>query len=280
MADIHKILIDAIQELMDNTLKESKIELLQKKHDVKVHFIPYRYRVFGRLLQSMNIQFGNFIEEATSEILSQNSKLEIISEYSGKKNNKFKLSRDSETLIDNYISECQVENYSERELETAYSDLVRQILINERNDKLQTVEFKHDIDVLFREKESDVYYYVEIKYNDDHDTGKFVDINRKLLKTYAYLVRELGENSVVKPILFYFTNKKMKGNIYVPENGVIYRGKGFFDRFTNIKYEDVDRYMKNISEDEKTKNIFDGLYAKIVQNQTETINFTDKKEQK
>jgi hypothetical protein len=266
MADIQKVFIDAIQALIDRSLKDSKINGLKKKHDVKTHFIPYRYRVFNGLLQSMNIQFGNFIEKATGEILSQNSALEIIPKYSGKKNNKFKLSRESEALIDEYITDCQIKNYGEKELEAAYDALTRQILANEQDDELQIVEFKHDIDVLFREKDSGIYYYVEIKYNDDHDTGKFVDINRKLLKTYAYLVREFGKDTVVKPILFYFTNKKMKGNIYVPENGVIYRGKGFFDRFTNVKYEDVDRYMKNISEDEKTKKIFDELYIKIVKN--------------
>ncbi|MDR0975858.1 MAG: hypothetical protein LBM01_02765 [Christensenellaceae bacterium] len=263
MDNIQKILTDAIQSLIDNSLKESKIEHLQKKHDVKVHFIPYRYRVFNGLLQSMNIQFGNFIEKAMHEILKGNSKLEIITKYSGVKSNKFYLSRASETLIDNYITDCQINNYSEQQLLSAYSSLVQQIGVNERNDKLPVVEFKHDIDVLFREKATGVYYYTEIKYNDDHDTGKFVDINRKLLKTYAYLVREFGANAV-KPILFYFTNKKMKGNIYIPENEVIYRGERFFDRFTNIKYEDVDGYMRNISEDEKTKKIFDDLYTKIV----------------
>ena len=200
------------------------------------------------------------------EILSSNSKLEIIAKYSGKKSNSFKLSRESETLIDNYITDCQTGGYSEAALGTAYAELVRKIKDNEQNTALTCVDFKHDIDVLFREKASGVYYYVEIKYNDDHDTGKFVDINRKLLKTYAYLVRELGNTAIVKPILFYFTNKKMKGNIYVPENEVIYRGKRFFDTFTNIKYDDIDGFMKTISEDEKTKKIFDGLYIKVVKN--------------
>jgi len=264
VADIKQMLTEAIEALINNTLQENKISSLQKRHDVKLHFIPYRYRIFSGLLQSMNIQFGNFIEKATQNILAHNTKLEIINEFSGVKSNKFILSRDSETLVDNYITSCQVNNFTENQIELEFNNLVNSIIANERNNNLQTVAFKHDIDVLFREKESGIYYYVEIKYNDDHDTGKFVDINRKLLKTYAYLIRKLGADVTIKPILFFFTNKKMKGNIYVPEKEVIYRGKRFFESFTNVKYDDVDEYMKSISNDEKTKKIFDDLYMKIV----------------
>ena len=249
---------------MANSVQESKVEDLKTKHNVKPHFIPYRYRVFGGILHSMNIQFGNFIEKAVHEILSSNSKLEIVAKYSGKKQNKFKLSIESEALIDRYITNRQTSPLSESDLKNAYDNLIKQIKVNESNPKVQTVDFKHDIDALFREKSSDIYYYVEIKYNDDHDTGKFVDINRKFLKTYAYIIRELGAHAEVKPILFFFTNNIMKGNIYIPESEVIYRGKRFFDRFTNIKYEDVDRYMKNISEDPNTKKIFDDLYTKVI----------------
>ena len=46
------------------------------------------------------------------------------------------------------------------------------ININKTND--QTIYFKQDIDLLFETNDSIVY--LEIKYNDDHDTGKFADI--------------------------------------------------------------------------------------------------------
>lgn len=89
-----------------------------------------------------------------------------------------------------------------------------------------------------------------MKYNDDHDTGKFVDINRKFIKTYAYLTREfnISTKEELVPILFFFTNKRMKGNIYIPEQTNIRRGKDFFDEFLSIKYSDVDNYMSNLSE--------------------------------
>mgnify|MGYP000715850792 FL=1 len=145
-----------------------------------------------------------------------------------------------------------------------FNNLISNINKNESDPSNKIAYFKHDVDILFRDKSTDIYYYVEIKYNHDHDMGKFVDINRKLLKTYAYLQRELGNDKILKPILFYFNNKKMKGNIYLPESQIIYRGKRFFDSFTNIKYEDMDSYMKNISESPETIQAFNDLYKKIV----------------
>lgn len=264
MDKIQQILTDSINELIKHSATNAKIKDLEKKHNVKLHFIPYKYRVFGGILQSMNIQFGNFIEKVMDEVISDNAENEIIRKYSGKKSNSFSLSTKSDALIDSYITNCQISNYSDGDLQEAYNNLISQIKINESDKSNSTATFKHDVDILFRNKKTDKYYYVEIKYNDDHDTGKFVDINRKVLKTYAYLQRELGENVQLFPILFYFNNKKMKGNIYLPENLAIYRGKRFFENFANVKYEDMDNYMKSISESPETIKAFNDLYEKIV----------------
>ncbi len=263
MNEIKDILTDSIAQLIQNSSTPGRIKKLEKKHNVKLHFIPYRYRIFGGILQSMNIQFGNFIEKVMDEVIRNNPNNEIIEKYSGKKSNKFHLSKKSDALIDAYISKCQTTNMTDVELQQAYEGLLKEVKNNELSETSNIEEFKHDVDVLFRDKSTDTYYYMEIKYNDDHDSGKFVDINRKLLKTYAYLQRELGDVTL-KPILFYFTNKKMKGNIYLPEQTSIYRGKRFFNDFTKIKYEDMDNYMKNISESDETKKIFDDLYNKVV----------------
>jgi hypothetical protein len=212
----------------------------------------------------MNIQFGNFLETVITELLRRNKNIEIITAYSGNKRNAFKLSRDSERLIDDYITDCQTRGYSDSEVVTEYDKLINKIKTNESNLQLETNTFSHDVDILFKTINDGIYYYVEVKYNDDHDTGKFVDINRKLLKTYAYLQRELGSEITLKPILFYFNNKRMKGNIYLPEDKCIYRGKRFFDEFTDIGYDELDACMKNISENPETIKIFDDLYNKIV----------------
>lgn len=262
---LDQVMKKSIKVMISNAGSDKKINKLKKKHEKKIHFIPIKYRVFGGIIQSMNIQFGNFIEEATHQILLINKNNKIIEEYSGKRSNKFCISKKTERLIDQYITDCETHTYSEKEQTINYNKLLEMIVENEKNENLETINFKHDVDVLFKDNISGTTYYVEIKYNDDHDTGKFIDINRKLLKTYAYLVRELKiyDKDKFKPMLFYFTNKRMKGNIYIPENE-IYRGSRFFNKYTTIKYSDLEDYMLNISENEETINQFNDMYNKVV----------------
>lgn len=262
---LDKVMKKSIEIMISNAGSDKKINKLKKKHEKKIHFIPIKYRVFGGIMQSMNIQFGNFIEEAIHQILLVNDNNKIIEEYSGKRSNKFCINKKTETLIDQYITDCETNTYTEEEQKINYDNLLETITENERDETLETINFRHDVDVLFKDNTSGITYYVEIKYNDDHDTGKFIDINRKLLKTYAYLVRELKiyDKNKFRPMLFYFTNKRMKGNIYIPESE-IYRGSRFFDKYTTIKYSDLENYMLNISENEETIKQFNDMYNKVV----------------
>lgn len=248
----------AVANILENSSSSDKINHLIKKHDVKVHFVPRNYRIFGGILQSMNIQFGNFLEEFMMLLIKSDERYEILEKYSGKKKNSFQISVSNDNRIDRFISNCQ---YGRNDnLDIDFARLLQEI---ENDNDVNTATIKHDIDILFRKKETGTIYYLEVKYNDDHDTGKFVDINRKFIKTYAYLVREYP-NTKIKPILFFFNNKKMKGNIYVPEKTNIRRGKEFFDEFLNVKYEDVDTYMKNLSESSENIRVFNELYQKIM----------------
>lgn len=106
--------------------------------------------------------------------------------------------------------------------------------------------------------------YLEIKYNDDHDTGKFVDINRKFIKTYAGLVSLLRITSVadIKPILYYFNPTKCWGPIYTPTSN-IYRGSQLFDEFFEARFADIDSYLRNLGDDPTIMGIFDDLYETI-----------------
>ena len=258
--NVQALINEAVKNMISHTGEDAQIRKLIAKHDKKIHFIPKRYRVFGGMLQSMNIQFGNFIEELMAVIISKNDKYEIIEKYSGKKSNKFKISASNESLIDSYITRCQTEDMF---LDAEFVILMNQII---ENKDTETRTFKHDIDLLFKDKTTGIYYYLEIKYNDDHDTGKFVDINRKFIKTSAYLINELNIDSFdkFKPILFFFNNKKMKGNIYIPEESNIYRGKRFFDEFLDVRYSDVENYMANLSESDYTISAFNQLYEKVM----------------
>ncbi len=258
--EVKTLINSAVLQIIENTSGNAKLNRLKETHDAKIHFIPKKYRVFGGLLQSMNIQFGNFIEILMSILIENEDRYEIIEKYSGKKSNSFELSEANDSLIDAYITKCQ---YGDINLDVEFPKLLNAIISDK---SVKTQSFKHDIDLLFRDKKTNVIYYLESKYNDDHDTGKFVDINRKFIKTYAYLVRELDiktTNDLV-PILFFFTNKKMKGNIYVPENTNIKRGKKFFDEFLTVKYSDVDDYMSNLSESDEVVEMFNDLYEKVM----------------
>lgn len=260
MNDLQILINNSVKKLLENSTSEEKIKHIFDKQKVKPHFIPIRYRVLGGLLQSMNIQFGNFIENLMTEIINEENRLEILSEYSGNKNKKYRISLKNEERIDNYITRCQSENLN---LNTEFPNLLNEI-INDTASEYNVI--KHDVDMLFRDKTDNKIYYFEMKYNDDHDTGKFVDINRKFIKTYAYLVNEFNIKNLsdLTPYIFYFTPKRMKGNIYVPEETNILRGPAFFDRFLTIKYTEVEEALENFSENTKNVQTFDELYHKIM----------------
>lgn len=258
--NLENIIIKAVSNIIENSISNKKIKKLKEKHDKKMHFIPKRYRVFGGLLQSMNIQFGNFIEELMALIISNENKFKILEEYNGKKNNKFYLSDTNIKRIDDYIAKCQYEHTADLEKEFR---LLKNEILNDKDTSLK--EVKCDTDLIFYNNEN--IYYFEVKYNDDHDTGKFVNINKKFITTYAAIATELKNKNykeTVIPILFYFTNKKMKGNNYIPEETNIRRGKRFFDEFLSIKYDDLEKCLSNISENKKNIKIFDELYQKIM----------------
>jgi len=265
--NIKEFIKNAISNLIDNTSNNKKIHKLIKTHQAKIHFIPIRYRIFGGLLQSMNIQFGNFIEKLLHIIVENENNLSIEQNLSGKRNIKLSMTKKSDELIDNYITNCQIHSYNDNELQINFNNLIEQCLTEEKNNNKKDVNIKHDIDVLFYDK-NNKYYYLEVKYNDDHDTGKYADINRKFLKSYIGISNQLQiyDKEKFKPILYYLTKKRLKGNIYLPEKEIIYRGDRLFNEFFTIKYNDLDTIMKNIGDDSEIIQLFDNLYSKIRNN--------------
>lgn len=260
--NVKDVINKAVELILAKMSSKATISKLDAKHTKKIHFIPKNYRIFGGMLQSMNIQFGNFIEGLMSLLVESEDEYEIVTKYSGKKSNSLTISSVNETKIDNYISQCQLmpDGYCTTEFPKLQDSILSDTDTNQNT-------FKHDIDLLFKNKNTGKYFYLEIKYNDDHDTGKFVDINRKFIKTYAYLANELGikGKNGLTPILFFFNNKKMKGNPYIPEATNIRRGEGFFTEFlSNISYKDLNDYMTNLSESSEVKQMFDNLYRKVV----------------
>ena len=262
--DVKEFIKEAIKQLINNTKSEKKIKKLIATHEKKIHFVPIRYRIFGGLLQSMNIQFGNFIEKLLHIIVENESALKILDKISGKRNVKLSITTKSENLIDIYITDCQNNSYTSDELLVNFNNLIEKCLMNEQKTPVKEINIKHDIDVLFSDS-NNKFYYLEVKYNDDHDTGKYTDINRKFIKTYIGIsnIIRVYDKKIFKPILYYMTQKRMKGNIYVPEQEYIYRGGKLFDEFFETNYSDLDNIMRNIGSDEEIVNIFDQLYTEI-----------------
>lgn len=251
---------EAIIKIIKDTASIRSIEKSMRVHEDKVHFIPARYRVLGGLLQSLNIKFGNFIEKLIAQVVEKDANVQTLPD-SGRRV-KFSMTSTSDALIDRYITGRQLPDSPER-CDELFAQLLQEIieLENEPDKEKQTIV--KDVDSLFRAKSGQVVY-LEIKYNDDHDTGKFVDINRKFIKTYAGLVNHLriSDVSQLKPVLYYFNPTKRWGPIYTPSSN-IYRGPQLFDEFFETKFSDIDGYLRNLGDDPTIVGIFDNLYETI-----------------
>ena len=122
----------------------------------------------------------------------------------------------------------------------------------------------NDLDAVFQTQNGQ-HIYLEVKYVDDHDTGKFYDINRKVLTTYAGLVNVHGITNIndLRPILYYFTNRRRWNNIYIPPTNVYFAERLFDEFFPSLRYQDVDAYLRELGDDPEIVQIFDDLYQTI-----------------
>ena len=78
---LDELINSSIIEIINHSKNSKKLKELKNKHLKKLHFIPQRYRIFGGILQSMNIQFGNFIEVLMTKLIENEGKYEIIEKY-------------------------------------------------------------------------------------------------------------------------------------------------------------------------------------------------------
>jgi len=252
-----------ILEILEQSTSQKNIRKLAEKHKEKIHFVPVRYRVIGGILQGLNIKFGNFIEQLLRNLIETDPKVQVMDD-TGKKITLF-FTPETDALIDRYITQRQLPD-SPDDCSKEFSDLLDKIIEQENRatkTNKQRQGIKKDVDVLFQ-TEDGTMVYAELKYNDDHDTGKFIDINRKLIKTWAGLVvrHKVTSKDELLPILYYFNPTKRYGPIYLPSSHVL-RGAQFFDKFFSIKYEEVDHYLSEIGEDPRTLEMFDQMYCDV-----------------
>ncbi|MDM8533024.1 hypothetical protein QUF63_17825, partial [Anaerolineales bacterium HSG25] len=165
--NIKQLVRTAILENIQGTISKKNIRKSFQTHEAKIHFVPIRYRVLGGLLQSLNIKFGNFIEKLFDLVVDQDSNVTALP-ASGKKI-KLSMTAKTDALIDQYITARQLPN-SHDLCDEPFQNLLNDIVTIERttNELKQTI--RKDVDCLFSAKSSKIIY-LEIKYNDDHDTG-------------------------------------------------------------------------------------------------------------
>lgn len=258
---VKEIIRVTVMQMLGDSMSPVNIRKITGKHKEKVHFVPIQYRIMGGILQGLNIKFGNFIERLLRNIIEIDDSVKVM-EDSGKKIKLF-FTHQTDALIDSYITDRQLSD-SPDDCTEKFDNLLKEILAIENNatDK-QRQGITKDVDGLFQ-TEDGLIVYTELKYNDDHDTGKFVDINRKFIKTWAGLaVRyQIKSTSQLLPILYYFNSKKRYGPIYTPSKNIM-RGSQLFEQFLHINYSDVDGYLSEIGDDPEILAIFDNMYNTV-----------------
>jgi hypothetical protein len=258
---VKQIIRKTVLQMLEESTSPENIRRMIEKHEEKVHFVPIRYRIIGGVLQGLNIKFGNFIEQLLRNIVEIDTGVKVM-EDSGKKIRLY-FTHQTDALIDSYITERQLPN-SPDDCTKVFDALLKEILaIEHQATDEQRQGITKDVDGLFQTDDG-LIVYTELKYNDDHDTGKFVDINRKFIKTWAGLaVRyQIQSTHELLPILYYFNPRKRYGPIYVPSKNIM-RGAQLFERFLHVNYDDVDRYLSEIGDDSEILAIFDRMYDTV-----------------
>jgi hypothetical protein len=256
-AIIHKTVFEMLKE----STSETNIKYMSDKHTEKIHFIPIRYRILGGIIQGLNIKFGNFIELLISNLVEIDTGINVMPD-SGHKVRLF-FTPQTDALIDSYITTRQLPN-SPDDCTPFFDKLLNQIIAIENSvEDGERQGIVKDIDGLFITN-AGLMVYTELKYNDDHDTGKFADINRKFIKTWAGLAvkYKIKKPDELLPVIYYFNSTKRYGPIHTPSRNIM-RGPQLFDKFLQTKYAEVDKYLSEIGDDPEILKIFDDLYKTV-----------------
>jgi hypothetical protein len=249
-----------VQRLIAEATDLDRLSVAFAEHRAKIHFIPTHYRVLGGVLHAMNIKFGNFLEGLLSEVARMDPKVRLHSASGSRL--RLTLSAQSDALVDSYIT-ARKQPHSPDLCDKEFWAMIATALSYEKSPQRTAQTLRQDVDLLFVTT-SNIHVYAELKYNDDHDTGKFVDINRKFIKTYLALCNHVGihDSRAFKPVIYYFNPEKRWGPMYVPSSN-IYRGSALFDAYFATSFEDVERSLREMSDDPTVVALFDELVRTV-----------------
>lgn len=254
--ELKELLDKEINNLFEKNFEKKEIIKRYNENKNKIHYLPISYRVFSGTLQSLNIKFGYFLENIIKSIVKIDE-LYIVDDMSGGKI-KRNVSKEQSALISNYIEKYKkIENFSFRKNE--FNELLNNFSFNKDEEELSRK--KIDIDLLIRDNKE--YFLIEVKYRDNHDTGKTENIPKKMLDTYFSLKWIIPDNKI-NLYLFYFTSKnESRKNKFLDEKNNILRGEEFFEKFTKTKYSDIIFVFNEFSNSKKIKKLFDESFLKI-----------------
>jgi hypothetical protein len=253
-AKVNELIRQALEDTVWSAFSQDAIDRVAKKNSTKVHFIPVGVRVFSGVVQSLNIRYGNFIQALIGNLVEQENSL-TLHELSGKKFD-FRVSGNVNIEVDNYMAVRK--QGSESSLNSDYQDFRRKWESADKVEKL--IKAPNDVDLLFTDKNNQLTY-VELKFNDDHDTGKHPDIYRKVLKT-GLAIEQLVSKPVL-PCVYYFNAGQRNLVSYLPQ-AQRFSGSEFFEKYLTVDYSLVANRLKHLSETIEVKSRFQALAESVL----------------
>ncbi len=240
-----QLISESLETSVWGAFEASNVERVRRKNASKTHFIPLGVRVFSGVVQAMNIRYGNFIQAFMNALVARESNLEL-HPSSGRRVD-FKIPGTLDAVVDSYVMQRKRSDSDDPSKEylsmrTSWLNLERDTLIASPN----------DIDLLFRDTSGQMIY-VELKFNDDHDSGKHPDIFRKILKTG--LAIEVQVQEPVLPCVYFFNPGERNLVRFLPDEQRLY-GPDFFERYLTVEYEEVADALSKVSVDTAVQERF------------------------
>ncbi len=253
-ARVNELIKQALEDTVWSAFSQDAIDRVAKKNSTKVHFIPVGVRVFSGVVQALNIRYGNFIQALMGKLVEHEHSL-TLHELSGKKVD-FHVSGNVNIEVDSYMGVRK--QGSESSLNSDYQNFRKRWGSAAKAEKL--LKAPNDVDLLFTDKNNQLVY-VELKFNDDHDTGKHPDIYRKVLKTGLAIEQLLSKP--VLPCVYYFNPGQRKLVSYLPESQR-FSGSEFFEKYLTVDYSLVANRLMHLSETDEVKARFQALADSVL----------------
>lgn len=312
--DMLVFLTNEALKIMECTFSNDEIEKAFEIQLQKTHAMPIRHRVLGGLYQSVNIKFGNFLEILMKQIIDDNPSYTLVKRITtgmpvtdekfiekdkkfkdfpmtntveGGKSTNFIISKRNQRLIDDYITECTKSDAKKEDIKVNFDKLVKKItenIIEEKKNPLvyDYLTFKNDVDLLFFKNDNNNYFYIELKKEDNHDSGKTKDMYLKVIKTFTCLLYQAYSNDdetliveSLTPILLFFGDINNPSNI-LPED-FVFSGEKFFEKYLTIDFSQINDNMCKVSNSQKLIEFLDNKILEILAYPNEKLlNILDK----